>query len=218
MRPSLRRRFLLAAVVLLGLLILAGAVHRPVLTAIGSALVVDDTPQPADAIVVLAGATPSREAKAAQLFREGWAPRVIISRAVMPDDVRELIALGVRPLDWQGEARLALEKYGVPADHIVALEDEVRITEAELRRVHALAREHGYRRLILVTSLQHTRRVKVIWERETRTDPVAGLVVAAPTDEFSVEGWWRKRRAAEAVLHEYLGILLLSLGLSPYMS
>jgi len=217
-RPSLRRRFLLAAVVLLGLLILAGAVHRPVLTAIGSALVVDDTPQPADAIVVLAGATPSREAKAAQLFREGWAPRVIISRAVMPDDVRELIALGVRPLDWQGEARLALEKYGVPADHIVALEDEVRITEAELRRVHALAREHGYRRLILVTSLQHTRRVKVIWERETRTDPVAGLVVAAPTDEFSVEGWWRKRRAAEAVLHEYLGILLLSLGLSPYMS
>jgi len=217
-RPSLRRRFLLAAVVLLGLLILAGAVHRPVLTAIGSALVVDDTPQPADAIVVLAGATPSREARAAQLFREGWAPRVIISRAVMPDDVRELIALGVRPLDWQGEARLALEKYGVPADHIVALEDEVRITEAELRRVHALAREHGYRRLILVTSLQHTRRVKVIWERETRTDPVAGLVVAAPTDEFSVEGWWRKRRAAEAVLHEYLGILLLSLGLSPYMS
>src|SRR5262249_53959869 len=171
-----------------------------------------------DAIVVLAGGTPSREAKAAAVFHAGWAPRVIISRAIMPSDVRALLALGVRPLDLQGEARLALEKYGVPPDCIVALADEVKITESELGRVYAFAHGRGYRRVILVTSLQHTRRVKVIWEHAAPAGEIEALVIPAPVEDFSLDRWWRKRRTAEAVLHEYLGILLIYLGLSPYVS
>jgi uncharacterized SAM-binding protein YcdF (DUF218 family) len=212
-----RRRRLLGAV-LIALVLVAVLAHRSILGAIGAALVVEDPLEQADAIVVLAGGMPSRETKAAALYRDGWAPRVIISRPPVTADLRELIRTGIRPRDLQGDSRLVLEKHGVPSDRIVEVTETAATTEAELRLVHALAHERGYRRVILVTWPPHTRRVKVIWERETRRDRLDGRVVVAPIEDFSLDGWWRKRRVAEAVLHEYLGLLLIYLGLSPYMS
>ena len=213
-----RRRWVasvLAAVA--ALTVLATVFHRPLLRQAATLLVVEDRLEHADAIVVVAGGTPSREAMAATLFREGWAPRVIISRPVITSNIRELIALGVRPVDLQGESRLALVKYGVPADRIIAIGTSVRTTEPELRLVHEAAHADGYRRVILVTSPPHTRRVKVIWSRENRDRRIEGIVVPAPTDEFTVDDWWRQRRVAEALLHEYLGLLALYLGISPLM-
>jgi len=210
-----RRRSVIvgALIAVVGLVVVGIACHRPLLMLAAGLLVVDDRPAHADAIVVLAGATPEREAKAATLYREGWAPRVVISRQVLPTNVRDLLRLGVRSLDLQQEARLALEKYGVPANRIVALADVASNTESELALVHRIARERGYRRVILVSSPFHTRRVKLIWSRADG-ERIEGLVVAARNEEFTVDGWWRKRRVAEAALHEYLGLLAIYLGLS----
>ena len=213
-----RRRVLAGVLIALaGLGAIAALYHRPVLRLIAAALVVEDRLGRVDAIVVVAGGTPSREAKAAALFREGWAPRIIVSRPVPNSNLRALRALGVRPLDLQGESILALTKYGVPPDRLVMMAEPSQNTEAELETVHDLARRTGYRGVILVTSPEHTRRVKVIWSRKDREDHVEGLVVPAPNDDFSVDGWWRRRRAAEAVLHEYLGILTIYLGISELM-
>jgi uncharacterized SAM-binding protein YcdF (DUF218 family) len=139
------RRRLLNGVLLAALLVavFAAVFHRPLLKLAGAALVVNDPPQHADAIVVVAGGTPSREAVAAALIREGWAPRVVVSRPYMTPEMRELNTLGVRPLDLQGEARLTLEKYGVRPDRIVALGVTVMTTEPELAVVHEWARAAG---------------------------------------------------------------------------
>jgi uncharacterized SAM-binding protein YcdF (DUF218 family) len=214
-----RRRRALNGVLLAVLLVVAVAAifHRPLLRLAAEVLVVNDPPQHADAIVVVAGGTPSREAVAADLFREGWAPRVVVSRPYMPPEVRELNTLGVRPLDLQAEARVTLEKYGVPADRIVSLGVTVMTTEPELAVVHDWARAAGDRRVILVTSSAHTRRVQVIWSRESRQSHIEGLVVAAPSSEFAIDDWWHRRRAAEALLHEYLGLLAIYLGISPLL-
>lgn len=213
-----RRRVLAGGLIALaGLTAVAVLCHRPILKLIAAALVVEDRLERADAIVVVAGGTPSREAKAAALFREGWAPRLIVSQPVESGYVRELTALGVRLLDLQGESMLVLERYGVPRDGIVAVPEPSTNTESELQLVHKLARGRGYRRVILVTSPQHTRRVRVIWSRASADDHIEGLVVPAPSSEFSVDGWWRKRGAAEAVLHEYLGIAAIYLGVSYLM-
>jgi uncharacterized SAM-binding protein YcdF (DUF218 family) len=216
---SRRRRAVsgvLTALVLLGAT--AVLAHGPILRWVGRALIVEDPLGRADAIVVVAGGTPSREAAAAALFREGWAPRIILSNQFTPERVRELIALGIRRADLQGEARLALEKHGVPAAAIVALGEPVRITETELRLVRETAQARGYRRVILVTSPLHTRRVRLIWAREARGH-IEGLVVGARRgEEFAVDGWWRHRRMAEAVLHEYLGLFAIYLGVSGWFT
>ena len=46
----------------------------------------------------------------------------------------------------------ALEKYGVPRDAIVTLDQPVEITETELRAVAVAARDRGWRRLYRVTT------------------------------------------------------------------
>lgn len=212
MKPPGRLGRLLIALLILAVLLVA--LHRPVLQLAANALVVEDPLQRADAIVVLAGGTPSREAMAARLYREGWAPRVVISRPFQTGGIRELNALGVRPLDRQGESRAALEKYGVPPGRIVALTVAARITEAELHLVHEAALADGYHRVILVTSPPHTRRVKLIWSRQSGTSHIEGIIRAAGSEDFTTEQWWRKRRAAELLLHEYIGILAILLGVS----
>jgi uncharacterized SAM-binding protein YcdF (DUF218 family) len=203
----------LALLALAGLTVLA---HRPLLRATGQALVVDDPRERADAIVVVAGSTPSREETAAALFREGWAPRVLVSRQFVPGRVQRLIDMGVRRLDFQGESVAALAKYGVPRDAIVTLDQPVEITETELRAVAAAARDRGWQRLILVTTAFHARRVQLIWRRESG-GAIEGLLAAVPDECAAGDTWWRRRRCSESVLHEYLGLLALYLHISSLM-
>jgi uncharacterized SAM-binding protein YcdF (DUF218 family) len=211
------RRRLAAALLAAALVVVAVAAHRPALRLIGRALVVEDALAPADAVVVVAGGIPTREATAAGLYRRGWAPRVVLSNNITADRVRELITLGVRRLDYQGESRLVLEKHGVPPDAIVALPVSVKTTAAELRLVAEAAQARGWRRIILVTSPEHSRRVRLVWTREASVG-IEGLITLANEDDFPGDGWWRKRRQAEAVLHEYLGLAAIYLGVSKYLN
>ena len=218
MTPRARRRLAVAALLAAALVVLAAAAHRPALRLIGRALVVEDALAPADAIVIVAGGIPTREAAAAGLYRAGLGSRASSSPTTSrPDRVRELIALGARRLDYQGESRLVLEKHGVPPDAIVALPVPVKTTEAELRLVAEAARARGWRRVILVTSPQHSRRVKLVWTREA-SGGIEGLVALVKEDDFPGDDWWRKRRQAEAVLHEYLGLAAIYLRVSKYLN
>jgi uncharacterized SAM-binding protein YcdF (DUF218 family) len=214
MTPRARRALRWAAV--LAALALAMALgHAAAFRWLGTVLVVEDTLKPADAIVVLAGGIPIREAAAAVLYRQGLAPRVVVSNQLTPPRVNELIRMGIREHDFQNESRLVLERHGVPPAALVLVREPVEITEAELRRVGLVAQERGWRRVILVTSPQHSRRVKLVWGRQAPAG-IEGLVALAPEDGIEVDGWWRKRREAEAVLHEYLGLAALYLGISRY--
>jgi uncharacterized SAM-binding protein YcdF (DUF218 family) len=208
MRRLLPRLAIVAAALTLSIAVW----HGPLLHAMGTWLRVEDRLERADAIVVLAGGTPRREATAAALWKEGWAPHIIISRPLERPDLRELIDLGIRRFDLQGESRKALETYGVPPDQIIAIPDISRTTEPELALVRDAANARGYRRLILVSSPEHTRRVKIIWSRQASGGPEA--IVVPAREPFPFESWWRDRRAAESVLHEYLGHLVIALGIS----
>lgn len=217
MAPPRRRRWLTAALVALGVLAVAAVIlHAPLLRILGAWLVVDDRLTPADAIVVLAGGTPNLEIAAAALFRRGLAPRIILSRQATPAHHAALMKLGLRPHDYQTEARLVLEGGSVPPPAIIALQEPVKITETELALVHETARAGGYRRVILVTSSDHSRRVGMIWARQSGPR-VEALVHAVRGESFSPDRWWRDRRMSELLLHEYLGILALALGISHLM-
>lgn len=217
MTPRARRRLAAAALLPAALLILAAMAHRPALRLVGRALVVEDALAPADAVVIMAGGIPTREAAGAELYRKGLAPLVVLSNDFTPDRVRDLIALGARHLDYQGEARFVLEKYGIPRAAIVLLSVPIKTTEGELRVVADTARTRGWRRVILVTSPKHSRRVKLVWTRESAGN-IEGLIALATESDFSADGWWLKRRQAEAVLHEYLGLAAIYLGISKYVN
>ena len=212
----MRRPWTIVVVALLFLAVVAVIAHRPLLRAAGRVLVVEPSDGRADAIVVVAGSTPTREALAATLFRDGRAPVVVVSRQTMPVRVQQLVDLGIRPLDFQGESVAALEKYGVPRAAIITLSEPVEITEMELRGVAAEARSRGWHRVLLVTTPNHSRRVRLIWNREAGPGIEAGIAII--DDECSADRtWWTRRRCSEAVLHEYLGLVAVYLHVSNLM-
>ena len=109
-------------------------------------LCVDSGPVKADAIVLLGGGMGERPARAAELFKEHAAPRIIIS------------GLG----DCENNRRILL-KAGVPAGAI-QLECKSRTTRENAEFTIQLLRAEDARHVILVTSWYHSRRALACFE------------------------------------------------------
>jgi uncharacterized SAM-binding protein YcdF (DUF218 family) len=139
---SWRRRVLKIVAGLLVLLLAAGALAwlfpQQVLT-------VDSGPVKADVLVVLGG-TPDRAARAAELFKEGEAPKILVSG--FGDDVSN---------------EHLLERSGVPATAIT-LEGKSRTTQQNAEMSIALLRQMGAKRVIIVTTWYHSRRGLMCFE------------------------------------------------------
>src|SRR5207244_5318484 len=120
---------LLALVVALGVSLAAGSLAGALL-ALG-----DPSPRSADAVVVLAGSIPSRVLEAADLYRAGLAPRVVVTREPLARGETVLRARGARLPESDEIAIAALEQLGVPARAIVRLRRRARSTESEARTV-----------------------------------------------------------------------------------
>ena len=166
------------------------------LAAVGRFLVVDDPLEPADAIVVLA-ARESRARGAAALYQRGLAPRVVLARVSSRHDA---------------QARV-LRTAGVPATAIAQLGRVTENTRDELQAEFEYAQAQGFRRIILVTSPYHTRRVALIW-RNTARGRMPALVHATPYERFQPYLWWTSTTHLRYGLHELGGIvqvLLLAL-------
>ena len=133
----MRRWFFKIILVLLGLLLLLAAAAavfpQPFLC-------VDSGPVKADVIVILGGGSHERPVRAAELFKEHAAPRIIIS------------GLG----DCEINRRLLLAA-GVPASAI-ELETQSRTTRENAEFTIQLLRKEKLTRVIIVTSWYHSRR------------------------------------------------------------
>jgi uncharacterized SAM-binding protein YcdF (DUF218 family) len=195
-----RRRVLLIAVALgLGVAVLAALL---VPKALGRYLLVDDHVEPSDAILVMDGSTPPREVGAAMLYRRGLAPLVVLSLG--RDPVAEAGRLAGQP-SRQERAAQALRNLGVPAAAIVTLDRVVDNTWQELAAHFAHARARAWRRVIIVTSPAHTRRVRLMWNAGYQAR-LAALVHPTPYEEFDPERWWRSTRSLETGLYELAAI------------
>jgi uncharacterized SAM-binding protein YcdF (DUF218 family) len=199
-----RRRRLVFLVALAGALALV-IVAAPVP---GLFLVVADRLQPSDAIFVLDGRLPARELEAATLYHRGLAPRVVLAHGRDPQERARRLA--GEPA-WQQHAVAVLQRLRVPPEAIVPLVPVVESTAQELAVDFDYARRSGFRRVILVTSPAHTRRVRTIWR--TRYEArIPALVHPTPYDPFDGARWWRSRRAIETTLHEIVGIAHFVIG------
>jgi uncharacterized SAM-binding protein YcdF (DUF218 family) len=141
-RVSGRRRrfgigFLLALLVAIGVGVFRNAGHR---------LVREDSLRKTDVIVVLSGGSPFR-AEAVGAFSQ-----------------EELAALGIHFVGEEEYNREILVQEGVPDSAIEIFPDFIANTQDEVEEIARKIRRDGKRTLIIVTSPQHTRRVKAVWQ------------------------------------------------------
>jgi uncharacterized SAM-binding protein YcdF (DUF218 family) len=201
-----RRRWLRPLVVtaVLVLVIVTSLVWA--LAELGTWLVVADPLEAAPAVVVLSGSMPYRAMEAARIYRDGWARQVWLTQWEQENLHADLASLGILiPREYE-YSREVLVRSGVPGAAIRLLEGRVLNTVDE---VQIVARELGRmdgKRVILVTSPPHTRRVRAIWRAIVGDSPA---VVVRPTTAGQYDGarWWRSTSDALAVSREVFGLM-----------
>lgn len=172
--------------------------RHPLLRVAGNFWVVDDGPAASDAIVILGDDNyeGDRAARAAELLKAGWAPRIIASGRYL------------RPY-----ANIAqLEQHdllddGVPASAIVPLAHRARNTREEGEVIGKFIAAHGWKRIIVVTSNYHTRRARYILERVLPPGTVL-RVVSANDVNYDPDNWWKRRRSVKHFFHESVGMVV----------
>jgi uncharacterized SAM-binding protein YcdF (DUF218 family) len=180
---------------------------------LGRALYVQDDVQHADALVVLAGARSERWLEAVDLYREGHAPRVVLSPGGSDGAEQSLRARGIRVPTDADRTRDVILQLGVPAEAIVILPGAPDNTAQEATAVRELAGSAGWRRLIVVTSKLHTRRARFAFRREFAGTGIEVSVRASRYDRSDPIHWWQGRADAREVLVESIKLAAYTLGL-----
>jgi uncharacterized SAM-binding protein YcdF (DUF218 family) len=171
---------------------------------LGRWLVREDALSPADVIFVLSGGMPPRAEEAATVFRGGYAPEVWVSRPTGPASALE--DLGIRYVGEEEYDREILVHEGVPGALVHILPDPSVDTEQEVEELAREMRRTGKARVIIVTSPQHTRRVKALWKKLVGKN-LTVAVHAAHEDPFDADHWWRNTRDVFSVVRETLGLI-----------
>ena len=172
---------------------------------LGSWVVVEDPLQKADAIVIFGGHLPFRAMEGAAIYRQGWAPEIWVTQSDSPEE-ESSSALGIDYVPESGYSRRVLEKLGVPLGAIRMLEPACVNTTDEVKVALATLRARGGRRLILVSSKSHTRRIRVTWWALAERNREA-IVRYTNQDPYQASRWWANSRDALSVTRELGGIL-----------
>jgi uncharacterized SAM-binding protein YcdF (DUF218 family) len=174
------------------------------LLVVGRWLVVEDPLKKAQAIVVLSGGMPLRALEAGRLYREGYGPKVWLTRTTEPG--ARLEAMHIPYVGEESYDLRVLVRQGVPADAVRVLEPPILNTADELAAVSAALEQEQGGTVIIVTSKVHTRRARILWHRLPNPRGQA-VIRAASDDPFEPGRWWRTSRDALDVVRELLGIL-----------
>ena len=192
-----RRRFFFRLAGALSVSLLASYLASPwILPVLGSALVDNQAPQKADAILVLAGdSVGNRILKGAALVQQGYAPIVYVSG----------------PSSFYGftEDQLAIGfavKHGQPVQWFAGLPNQAQSTLDEARMLLPILRSKGVKRLLLVTSNFHTARAARIFRRTALSAqpgaPMEIVIVAAGDASFTPQVWWNSRQGQKTFFFE----------------
>ena len=157
----------------------------------GASLVSAERPLHADVIVVLAGDPYGhRILRAAELVKDGYAPKVLVSGPAGVYDMHEsdlAIPFAVRR--------------GYPAAWFIPVPHNSHSTEEEARALFPAIEKLHAQTVIAVTSDYHTRRA----QRALRAGwpGIEIHMVAAPDEFFSPYGWWRSREGRKSFILEW---------------
>jgi hypothetical protein len=158
-------------------------------------LLVVDAPQPSDVILVLAGETDRRPARALQLLGQGY------GRTVMID-----VPAAARIYDFT-QLQLA-EKYiqGLPQAASIRICPIVGLsTREEAHDVEKCLADEAGNRILIVTSEFHSRRALSIFRHELRGKSFS-MAVARDETQFGTR-WWEHRQWAKICIDEWQRLL-----------
>lgn len=170
----------------------------------GPLLVRADALRAADAIVVIGGDhKPDRVRRAVELYRQGYAPVVIISAGTQVAEGDEFLP----EAEVMRRQAIALEM----PESALLIEDQSQSTFQNAYYTAELLQARGYDSILLVTSTYHSRRAGHIFEE------VFGSTLSISVQPSSADPcalcWWFHADQARVVLYEYYNWVRYWLGI-----
>jgi uncharacterized SAM-binding protein YcdF (DUF218 family) len=151
-------------------------------------------PAHADAIVVLGGNDGDRAVRALGLYREGFAPKIVLT------GLERGVASPPANLTWRAEYLIA---GGVPKS---ALRFEVYSENSfeEAQDILAMMKKQGWTSVIAVSDPPHMRRLAWTWGRVFKDSGLRYVLVASWAPWWTPGRWWRDEHSGAFVITEYI--------------
>jgi uncharacterized SAM-binding protein YcdF (DUF218 family) len=180
---------------------------------LGRLLKAPDPLQKADAIYVLGGSIIDRPLEALHLYREGYAPRIVLSPDKRENGAVALEHQGIHmPSTAEVVRDLFVDKLGVPASDIVLMPGSVDNTAQEADAVRTLVAAGHWKGLIVITDCATTRRAGYALRRAVGSD-VSVISRCSRYDHYDPDHWWQSRADFRTTFYETPKLLAYWLGL-----
>lgn len=175
-----------------------------VLQSLGHSLVVSDTIEHADIAIMTTEDALGGALELADLFRERVVDRVGYLVPGSSRSAGEMRSRGVRVTDSTD----LLTALGVPSNLIVPIAAGEGGTNEGSAGLAAWCTAHGIRRLIVVTSPDHSRRVRRTLARSFGTERPTILIRSSRFSEFRPDTWWQSKTTLRTGLMELEHLVL----------
>ena len=184
--------------------ILALAFRSPILTGVADYLVINDNLQPADIIFLLNSEVNTRPFRAAELYKQGLAPLIVIARS----EDTAIVKMRLVPNDTDISVTV-MEMQGVPPAKIIVLPYPGGVTSTfdEAAALKKYMGSNHVGKIILVTSIFHTRRARWIFEKALAGLPVRLEMAAVPYATFDQTNWWKSENGLITLNNEYIKLI-----------
>lgn len=176
--------------------------HRQILRGVGNYLIDVDEPQNADAICILGGNTYDRSNKAEELYSQGYSNLII---CLGENQSTTFKSLGMNMPDAVVEQEQLVD-LGVPEKDIKTIIKGTS-TKEELDELLNIAETEGYKRIIIVSDLFHTGRVRETILKVFENSDIETLLVGCSNSQYDENNWWRYEQGLIMVNNEYLKLL-----------
>lgn len=195
---------LVGLICLLAFCFLLYVVREPLLRLCGGYWSVEDSLAKSDALIVLSddNFAGDRANRAADLFRAGFAPRIVAS--------------GRRLRPYAGIAELIerdLVGRGVPREAILRFPQDGDNTIEEAQALLPFIAKQKWTRVIVVTSNYHTRRARYIYKRVFPAS-IEIRVAGANDAAYNPADWWHTRKGVKLFFTETVGLIVAAWQLS----
>jgi uncharacterized SAM-binding protein YcdF (DUF218 family) len=212
-----RRLFLVNFVLILIPLTYLG--YKPLLRYTPKILMMNNQPQPADAIVVLAGGEPGRALGAVDLYRAKMARYVVVTTEeppLPPAELQDLQQQGIVLVQSYENYVRILQGMGVPAGNIIRIESYVEDTFDELKKVRELCEKRHWTNVLVVTSNYHSRRAQLAADYVLGPS-IHAVVITSKYGGISTDDWWTHAGHVRTFLIEFQKLVAYTFYIWPRM-
>lgn len=196
-----RKRKLLFGVLFssLAILLILYLFRISILSAIGSYLIRESEPIPAQRIFVLGGGSFDRGFKAARLWHQGFAPQIICTGSYISGSIK---SIGLEFTEAE-ITQMRIQSLDVDSGLVQVMNmGTSTMEESDIILNYCLIND--WDKIIIVSDKFHTHRIRNVFEEKFRNAGIEVIIVGAASSRYNENEWWKKEEGLIMVNNEYL--------------